>query len=282
MNPYHHQPLDAKKWVEPSKILLCNPAYFGVNYEINAWMDKQNQPDPSKSIKQWNLLHDYLMFSGADIKYISPSMNQPDMVFTANAGLVRDNTVVLSNFKNKERQGEKPYYKEWFLKKGYRVVELPEDVFFEGAGDAIFYENTLFMGYGFRTSLKSHKLVASVFGVDYVSCELVDPYFYHLDTCFLSLGNILVYYKDAFSKKSITRILEKVVKTVKPESTLRLITITSEQASQFACNSVDIGPNILTPADDCEHIFYDYNVIKCDMSEFIKAGGAVKCLTLKL
>ena len=113
------------------------------------------------------------------------------------------------------------------------------------------------------------------------SCELVDPYFYHLDTCFLTLGDMLVYYRDAFSRKSSLRILDKLVKSLK-QGVVRVINITSEQAHQFACNSVDVGLNILTPADDCEHIFYDYSIIKCDMSEFIKAGGAAKCLTLKL
>jgi len=38
----------------------------------------------------------------------------PDMVFTANAGLVLGDTVVLSRFFHKERQGEEPFFKQWF------------------------------------------------------------------------------------------------------------------------------------------------------------------------
>ena len=49
------------------------------------------------------------------------------MVFTANAGLVdhRHKSIILSNFRHEERQGEKELFKRWFIDYGYSVIELP-------------------------------------------------------------------------------------------------------------------------------------------------------------
>uniref|UniRef100_A0ACD5GQB8 Uncharacterized protein n=1 Tax=Desertifilum tharense IPPAS B-1220 TaxID=1781255 RepID=A0ACD5GQB8_9CYAN len=59
------------------------------------------------------------------------------MVFTANAGLVLGDNVVLSCFYHPERQGEEPHFKAWFESQGSTVHELPRDLPFEGAGDAL-------------------------------------------------------------------------------------------------------------------------------------------------
>ena len=109
-----------------SKILVCNPSFYSLEYEINPWMDTSNKPDQLVSEKQWNLLHDTLSRCGAELVYINSEPEVPDMVFVANAGVVRGNTVVLSNFKHPERQKEKQYYKDWFLKNNYKVIEIPE------------------------------------------------------------------------------------------------------------------------------------------------------------
>ena len=44
------------------------------------------------------------------------------MVFTANAGLVKDKQVILSNFKYEERRGEQYLFEKWFLQHGYETV----------------------------------------------------------------------------------------------------------------------------------------------------------------
>lgn len=44
------------------------------------------------------------------------------MVFTANAGLAKDNKVVIAKFRHKERQGEERFFKEWFDANGYKTL----------------------------------------------------------------------------------------------------------------------------------------------------------------
>ena len=265
-----------------SEFLVCAPAYFDVSYEINDWMSLFNKPDTTLAKRQWSYMHDRLIESGAILNYMTPHPDFPDMVFTANAGLVKGKKVVLSNFKNKERRGEKNHFKTWFLENGYQVIEIPEDIFFEGAGDALFVNGMLFMGYGSRTDIEAHKIVASALGVDYLSCELVDPRFYHLDTCFFPYGNGVLYYLDAFSLKSQRDILVNLISLGISSGGITVIPASEQQASEFICNSVVSNDSIITPSKRLNKNFLGYNIYSCEMSEFIKSGGAVKCLTLEL
>ena len=266
-----------------NNILVCPPTFYGVNYEINAWMDASMDVDYKKADLQWLKMCDRLIRSGGYLKYIDPHSDYPDMVFTANAGFVHGKTVILSNNRHKERQGESPLFKQWFLDHEYRVIELPKHIFFEGAADAIFINDVLFMGYGFRTSREAHSIIANVFNVEYVSCELVDPHFYHLDTCFFHMKDRIIYYKEAFSHKSIEGAIKKLLEIcLFTQTPLDILNVAESQAKQFICNSIEIDNNIVTPTIDCDDTFDNHDVFVCDMSEFMKAGGATKCLTLKL
>ena len=140
------------------------------------------------------------------------------------------------------------------------------------------------MGYGFRTSIESHKIIAKVFDVDYVSCELVNPHFYHLDTCFFPMKERFMYYRDAFSSKTCDKIMNKVFeKCLFSQTELDILNVDKQYAEQFICNSLEIDDNIITPSADGKDMFGNkHDVHCCDMSEFMKAGGAVRCLTLEL
>lgn len=45
----------------------------------------------------------------------------PDIVFTANAGVVRENTFIASNFRPVERRPEEVLFQKWFNDNGYQV-----------------------------------------------------------------------------------------------------------------------------------------------------------------
>ena len=267
-----------------NEILVCNPRYFDISYEINSWMRIDNSTDPQKASRQWLNLCNKLVESGAKLHYIEPHPHFPDMVFTANAGLVhkKTKTVILSNFKYKERQGEKELYKEWFLKNDYRVIELPESICFEGEGDALFLGDTLFLGYGFRTDLAAHKIIADTLNVNHVSCELINPYFYHLDTCFMPMNDRIVYFKDAFSDYSQMTMIDEFIKIGTNRGRLDILNVHDDQADEFICNSINVKSSVITPSENSHLSFAGYKQQVCDLSEFIKSGGAAKCLTLKL
>jgi len=163
-----------------------------------------------------------------------------------------------------------------------RVIELPESIYFEGEGDALFLGDTLFLGYGFRTDRAAHKIVADALNVNYVSCELINPYFYHLDTCFMSMNDRVLYFKDAFSDYSQMTMIDEFIKIGNKKGRLDILNVHEDQADEFICNSVHIKSSVITPSYNSHLSFAGYEEHKCDLSEFMKSGGAAKCLTLKL
>ena len=94
------------------------------------------------------------------------------------------NRFISSRFKHEVRTGETPHFDAWFASHGFTVEHLPADMFFEGAGDALFCGSTLFAGYRIRSDVHSHNTLAKILGKMVLPLELVDPRFYHLDTCF--------------------------------------------------------------------------------------------------
>lgn len=260
------------------KILMCRPDYFGVEYEINPWMNIEHQVNQKAALTQWETLYQTIKQCGADVELVTPVTGWPDMVFTANAGLPYQNKIILAHFKHKERQGEVPYFKTWFTQAGYQVTNgAAHTPFFEGAGDALSAGKTLFAGYGFRTERSFYEQAPYIDPHNLVYCELVDPYFYHLDTCFCPLNDALaIWYPSAFSKASQKDMAEAI----------ELIPVREDEAKRFACNAVVLGQHIVLPAG-CPHITTElekrgFTVHPCDMNEYLKSGGACKCLTLRL
>ena len=70
------------------KLLMCAPEYFGVRYAINPWMENQiGQVDSAVAMRQWTDFYDTLN-EHAEIQLIDTQPHVPDLVFTANAGLM--------------------------------------------------------------------------------------------------------------------------------------------------------------------------------------------------
>src|ERR1700730_15072302 len=146
---------------------------------------------------------------------VTPVRGNTDMVFTANAGVVRDGRAVMARFHHPERQGEEPYWRSALSDRGYRISELPPSISFEGAGDALFVGDRLFAGYGFRTDRQAHARVGRALDVEVVSLQLVDPRFYHLDTCFCPLApEVVMFAPAAFAPASAPTIRKLVAHAI--------------------------------------------------------------------
>ncbi|MDJ0555092.1 MAG: TIGR00300 family protein [Microcoleaceae cyanobacterium MO_207.B10] len=264
------------------RFLMCAPDHYDVDYVINPWMEGNiHKSSRDRAVEQWHKLH-HIIKEHAIVDLVPPQKGWPDMVFTANAGLVLGNTVVISRFYHKERQGEEPHFKEWFLNQGFIVHELPKDLPFEGAGDALLDREGryLWAGYGFRSELDSHPLLAKWLDIEVISLRLIDDRFYHLDTCFCPLtGGYLLYYPPAFDSYS-NHLIEMRVPSEKR------IVVQEPDAVNFACNAVNINQNIIMNkvSEQLKSNLTNagFNVIETPLTEFLKAGGAAKCLTLRV
>lgn len=264
------------------RFLMCAPTHYEVDYVINPWMEGNvRRASRAVAADQWRRLREQLA-SLASVELIDAQPGLPDLVFTANAGVVVDDTVVLARFFHPERQGEEPWFEKWFADQGFRVERLPADLPFEGAGDALLDRGGgwLWAGYGFRSELDAHPLLARALGVEVLSLRLMDERFYHLDTCLCPLADgTLLYYPPAFDFHS-NRLIES---RVRPEKRLA---VGEADALAFACNAVNAGDAvILNRASAALRQRLEargYTVLETPLTEFLKAGGAAKCLTLRL
>lgn len=260
-----------------SRLLLCRPAFYNVEYQINPWMDVHKTPDKILAAEEWNTLHHTLLRLGAWVEYADQPQGLPDMVFTANAGLINDKTVVLSRFRYLERQGEEPLFKAAFERLGFRVV-LITDGCFEGEGDALFCGDTLIGGTGFRSDAKAYDEIKTLLNLKNVkTVELVDPRFYHLDTCYCPVSKDLAFaYPGAFTTQGFKTL----------ESVSEVIKVSEHEAQKFVCNSVVLGKEIVMPQGGNQIVSEltrrGYTVHQLEMSQFMKAGGASKCLCIEL
>lgn len=260
------------------RILMCPPDHYGIEYEINPWMNRSLGAVRELAFRQWKHLHDTLAGLGVRVETMTPQPGLPDLVFTANAGLMFRNTFLSSRFRHEVRARESPFFDAWFAANGFAVEHLPENTFHEGAGDALFCGDTLFAGYRTRSDATAHQWVGEKLGVRVLPLELVNPRFYHLDTCFCPLApGVALYFPDAFDGYG-----KRVLATHVP----KLIPVAEEEAHRFGCNAVAVGPTVVHNSR-CPRMAADlaragFRSIEVELDEFLKAGGSAKCLTLRL
>lgn len=278
-------------------ILMCPPDFYGIHYEINPWMEMSRQAEHAVAVEQWRALYEHILAAGARVSLLEPVQGLPDLVFTANAAMIYGGTdfsssaadglksvprgkpiALLSRFRHRQRQGEEPYNRKWFLEHGFDVLDVPENFSFEGAGDALFCGDTLYAGSRMRSDAAGHQQVGRMLGCRVIPVELVDARYYHLDTCFCPLSaDEAIWYPAAFDEYGQRAIREHVPKLIEALQT---------EAQRFACNAVVIGRRVITNRG-CDRLHTElaergYEPIATPLDEFVKAGGSAKCLTLRL
>lgn len=266
----------------PIRFLMCAPDAFDVSYVINPWMEGNlNQSSRENAAAQWRTLRDALA-GRAQVELIAPQTGLPDMVFTANGGLVLGNAVVLARFRHHERQGEESHFHKWFLEHGFVVYELPKTLPFEGAGDALLDRDGrwLWAGHGFRSERNTHPFLSKWLDIEVLSLRLVNNRFYHLDTCLCPLADgHLLYYPAAFDADSNRQIESRVPRA-------KRIPASEADAMTFACNAVNVDDTVILNQASAELKTRlgsaGFHVIETPLGEFMKSGGGAKCLTLRL
>lgn len=269
--------------------LMTDPACFDVSYRINPWMDPKawSAADAAAARDGSAALRAALEATGAHVEIIGAVKGLPDLVFPANAAVVLDGRVLMARFRHPERQGEEPVFRAVFQKLKSRglvhdIVDFPEDVFHEGAGDAIWdADRKLFWcGYGPRSSRAAIPIIRKTFGHETVALELATERFYHLDTCFCPLaGGKVLYYPAAFTPDALATIRANI-----PES--QRIEASDEEAAAFCVNAVNLDARIVM-AKAPESLrrtlrSRGYSLTEVDLAPFIRSGGASYCMTLRL
>ena len=271
----------------PRRVVLTTPTHFDVEYVINPHM-AENVGAVQKEVawQQWKALRATYTALDRTPVVVNGQAGLPDMVFCANQTLPfydpRTDTkgVVLSRMHSEHRADEVPYYARFFEDRGYRVETLPEDLDadFEGMGDALWHPERalLWGGYGYRTSPEAYRALSELLDLPIVALRLVDPDYYHLDTCLSPLDpNHALVAPQAFDdagRALIDALFETTIEV--PDH---------EARHQFACNAhCPNGTHVLIQ-EGCEQTNeqlrdHDFVPVELDTSEFLKAGGSVFCM----
>lgn len=265
----------------PKKFLMCKPDFFNVEYSINPWMKRGIRVDRKKVQSEWTGLVNALEGHGCRVETIDGAPNLPDMVFAADAGFVQGKTFLLANFHYEQRKPESRHYARWFFDRGYKVAEMPKDIFFEGKGDLLNAGKNLYFGYGFRSSPEAAQVIKKTFPQleMKLSMQLADQKFFHLNTCFSPIDeSTVLYFPKAFKEYCCDELQEYKWNTIEvPEA----------EAAKFVCNNITIGKKVIAPICENSQTYkklqdLGFEVIQLNMSEFLKSGGAVRCLALEI
>lgn len=256
------------------KVLMCEPKYFQVDYSINPWM-KVGSVNKKKAYQQWLELLRVLRDLGVMVDVIEQEKGLPDMVFSADQGIIKGDEILLGNFRFPQRKMENEIYKNWFEKQNLKIRNLPKNICFEGGGESVWFGGRLFVGFGFRGDLGAIREIRKSWGIEVIPLKLINPYFYHLDTALFVLNKeIVFYYPNAFSEKS-----QVTLKKIVPN----LISIEKKEAFNFAANSLVTDHHAVIQEGNRRTKKgiegQGYRVIEINVSEFMKAGGGIHCLT---
>jgi N-dimethylarginine dimethylaminohydrolase len=272
--------------------LMTDTRHFGVTYQINPWMRPDAwQADPAAlaaaAVESAARLRAALEQAGGRVETVPAVERLPDLVFPANAAVVLNGRALVARFRHPERQGEEAVFRAVFLDLKERgllseVIELPDGVLQEGAGDCIWDADRSFfwVGYGQRSTVNSLPVIEEVFGQRIVGLELATDRFYHLDTCFCPLaGGKVLYYPPAFTAEALATIRAHV----RPEDRIEA---TDEDAGAFCVNAVNIDRHIvMAKAPEALRArlrALGYSVTEVDLAPFILSGGGAYCMTLRL
>ncbi|MGE3378405.1 MAG: dimethylarginine dimethylaminohydrolase family protein [Nocardioides sp.] len=262
--------------------VMVRPDHFRIDYVINPFMDRRDQPDPQRAHDQFGALVAAIEEAGGRVEVIAQRPDSPDMVYAMNLGLVTVDAqarsqVVLSHMRHPERRQEVVTTHPWFEDRGARSVWVGRDgvgAHFE-AGDAFAWGDALVVGYGPRTEELGLKLLAVELGVRVRGVRIAHPGMYHLDLAFCPLDERrAMVCPSAFDEASAAALLALV-----PEP----LVLSEAEAMTFCANSIVIGRTVLMPAcpDRVRERLeaWGFEIVLVEVSEFHKGGGSIRCLT---
>jgi N-dimethylarginine dimethylaminohydrolase len=274
-------------------VLMSGPDYFDVA-GINPYAEGIDPVDPVKAAVDFANIQAALTQAGINVIKVAAPQDCQDGIFTANWGLCRGDTVVLSSLPG-PRQPEEPYAEQTLKALGKRVIKAPYH--FSGQGDALPCGNYLLAGHGYRTDQQMHAFLAEQLGYQVISLQTVpvrdstgqpvinavsgwpDSFFYDIDLSIAVLGpELIAWCPEAFMPESQEKI--RALPMQKIEISL------DEAVHGFACNLVSTGETAVisdkAPQLQAGIEAHGLHTITTNIDELRKNGGGIRCTTLTL
>ncbi|GAA2580386.1 dimethylarginine dimethylaminohydrolase family protein [Dactylosporangium fulvum] len=259
-----------------SALLVCDPAHFRIDYEINPYMHTEMQPDQDAATAEHASIVVAHLVAGRRVEYMIAAPECPDMVFTANAALIRGDRAVLG-YPPPERKAEMPYFQEWLAGRDYDVIEASYP--FSGQGDALVCGDLLLAGYGQRTDPRMHAVLARELSYDVVPLRTVSSRWYDLDlaVAVVDHSRTLAYCPQALDDPSCQRLRGLG---------LDLIEVSVDEAARLALNLISDGTTVTmsrgAPRLAAALRERGLHVVELDTTELAKGGGGIRSTALTL
>jgi N-dimethylarginine dimethylaminohydrolase len=264
-----------------TRYLMVTPDHFRVDYAINPFMHLDDQPDPTRTWAQYDAIVAAIRDAGGQLDSLPQLARTPDMVYAMNLGFFLEAPygarVVLSHMRYPQRRPETAAADTWAAQHGFGRVRVGHGgvgAHFE-AGDAFAWRGELLVGYGPRTEELALKHLAVELGVSVRGFRITHAGMYHMDLSFLPLDDQhAMVCPAAYDQASAAALLALV-----PEP----LVLSEDEAMSFCANSIVIGRTVIMPACPdrvrAQLEEWGFVVVLVDVSEYLKGGGAIRCLT---
>lgn len=285
---------DIKDRTDPTRVLMCSPDYFDIVDVKNVHMQGHiGNTDKAQVNAQWHSLKDAYDALLADkvldeVSVIPGAPGCEDMVFCANQTLpwkMEDDSevVVMSRMRHESRQREVPYFEEFFKNKGFKPLHFNNVKMFEGMGDVIPHpgKRLLYGGYGHRTTAEAYDELATMLQTPVVALELINPKFYHLDTCFVPLSrDSVMLCREAFTEDGLTMISQLFTKVYHiPEyEAEKYFSLNAHAFDAHGTKTAILQKGSAITVDVLKQ--EGYNIVEIETGEFMKSGGSVFCMKM--
>jgi N-dimethylarginine dimethylaminohydrolase len=279
---------------EPCVAVLADPEHFDVVDALNPHMlDERGElkrADRTKAREEWDALRAAIEDCDLRVIVLEAVAGQPDFVFCANTALPIPGAAlpdgraraVPSRMSHPSRRGEVEPMVRALERLGVLVEPLsgPAERF-EGTGDGLWHpgRRLLWAGVGPRTCDQAWEEIAAHYDLPLVRLGLVNPAFYHLDTCFALLAEDACLWHPPALEPAARELVEALVPR-------RIEADPREAREGLACNALPIGGRVLLPAGCSRtraHLEREgFEVREVDTAEFQKSGGSAFCMKLLL
>lgn len=261
-------------------LLVSDTRHFRVEDEINPYMDRARQPDPAAARAEHDALVAAHTAAGRTVERVASAPGEPDMVFTANAAVVRGDRAVLGR-PPRARAGEIAHVRSWLAGRGIACEDAP--CAFSGQGDALALRDDLLLAAsGRRTDPRMLDVLAERLGHEVVALRTTSPKFYDLD---LAVGvpdpdGLLAWCPEALDEASRCR-----VRGLRRRG-FELVEVDLAEARAFALNLVGDGRHVTmtrgAPRLAAALRAHGLAVTELPTEQLARSGGGVRCTALTL
>lgn len=263
------------------QVLMSYPQYLSIEpINVISKYFKDHQLDKKKIDEEFNLLVQTYQNLGIEVFFLLPSETYPDSVFARDFGACLKDGYILGRFKHEYRKNERKAYEKKMQELNIPQLFKIHEGYFEG-GDFFFLDDkTIVIGLLERTNQIGYQEIKKHFKNQYeVLFVESDPEFLHLDMCFNLIDeHLALICKDAFDISFLQELQKRKIE---------LIEVSKEDIFRHGLNVQALGDKKVLALKKNHDINLQikqkgYEVIELDITEILKCGGGIHCMTFPL